>query len=209
VRNQKGFSPVIILLILLLLAVMAFAGWRVWGSKDDSDSAKPSTSESEPAPDKDEPVDDPELAYVRPPSEVYRVAQPEGWVKATCADTPDVLFLAPSTDRLGKCGSESGGTVFATKSPGNVGNPEAHYTGSAHYRGVTYTPITIDGMNGYKATYTTATVDGLGYPPIGSQGADYVLFDGTNSFVLVYTRLPGAPDLAATVQTMAETFDKF
>lgn len=204
-RNQGGFSPVTILLVLLLTATLAFTVLRVYDSKDTRSSTPPSSSDasSDPAP-----VDDPDLAYVRPPSEVYRVAQPEGWVKSTCSDSPDLLFLAPSTDKLGKCNSESGGTVLISKSAGDIREPATAFTGNPQYTSVSYEATTIDGMAGYKVAYAIAATGDPGYPPPGTKHIQYVLFDGTNSFIIIHTRLPADPDLSAIVQTMAETFDK-
>lgn len=207
-RNQKGFSPLFIVLILLILALLGFAGWRIWESKDDKGSGKPESSESTPSSGDSEEPAPPALNYVKPPSEVYRVALPDTWVKATCPDTPDLLFLAPTTDKLGRCNSESGGTVAISKASGDVSHPATYYTGDSHLSGVSHAAITIDGINGYKVAYTIAVEYELGYPPVGTQQTQWVLFDGTNSFIIVYTRLPGDPDLAATAQTLAETFDK-
>ncbi|HTE58232.1 MAG TPA: hypothetical protein VK694_05810 [Verrucomicrobiae bacterium] len=207
-RNQKGFSPIFIILILLLLALLGFAGWRIWESRDDKGGKIPSSSDSAPASaDPEEPAA-PALNYVKPPSEVYRVALPDTWVKATCPDTPDLLFLAPTTDKLGKCNSEFGGTVTISKASGDVSHPAAYYSGDSHLSGVSYATTTIDSINGYKVSYTVSTEYEIGTPAVGTQQTQWVLFDGTNSFIMVYTRLPGDPDLAAAAQTLAETFDK-
>jgi Tfp pilus assembly protein PilX len=208
-RNQQGFSPLIIIILLLILALLGFGGWRVWESKKDKDkSASSSSSEPSPISSAAEEPTASALNYVKPPSEVYQVALPEGWVKATCPGTPDLLFLAPSTDKLGKCDTESGGTVAIGKNSGNTGHPETFYTSDPQYGSVAYTSITLDGITGYKVSYTVAAESISGYPPVGTQQTQYVLFDGTNTFTIVYTRFAGDADLAATVQTMAETFDK-
>lgn len=206
-RNQKGFSIWIILLILLLLAILGFAGWRIWKA-DDSGSEPPATSESSPETDAAEEPAEPEPTYAMPPSGAYRVEQPDGWVKGTCADSSDLLFLAPSNDKLGTCNSENGGTVAISKNNGDVSQPESYYTSNAEYGSVSYGTFTADGITGYKVSYEIVAESILGYPPVGTEQTQYTLFDGTNSFVIVYTRLPGHADVSATVQALAESFDK-
>ena len=206
-RNQKGFAPWLIILILLILLLLGFVGWRVWDSRDDGGGSTPDSSESAGS---DEAGDEPEatVTTVMPPSEAYRVALPEGWVKAICPDTEHLLFLAQTTDKLGKCNTESGGTVAITKTGSDAGHPESYYTADPYYGGVSYAPVMIDSMAGYKVAYTVASADGLGYPPVGTHQIQYVLFDGPSSYVLVYTRFAADPDLSAAFQTLAESFDK-
>ena len=204
--NQKGISPLIIILLILLLAVVGFAGWTVYNTNKKSEpTTKPaakteSTTESTP---KRTP-----LALVKPISEAYRVALPDGWVKGTCADSPDVLFLATTTAKLGKCESYSGGMVFIAKNAGNTGHTEEYYTSDDAFSDVTYTSITIDGISGYKVKYTYATENELGYPAVGTKATDYILFDGTNTFSIGYLQFVGEPDLGTTVQALAESFNK-
>ncbi|MEK7600136.1 MAG: hypothetical protein AAB462_03835 [Patescibacteria group bacterium] len=204
-HNQQGFSPLIIILILLLLAIIGFAGWRIWSKDTPSSRADTKTASSS---DKDGAGEAAEPAYAMPVSEAYRVALPATWVSATCADNSDILFLAPTTDKLGKCASESGGTVAVSKNSGDTSHNEEYYTSDDHYASVNYSPVTIDGITGSKVTYTIATENIIGYPPVGTQQIIYSLFDGTNTFSLSYTRFAGEPDLAAAVQTLAESFDK-
>lgn len=203
--NQQGFSPLFIILILLILAVLGFVGWRVWSERTPADSGASSTPAA--STDKDGSSETPAPTYVMPVSEAFRVALPATWVSRTCADNADILFLAPTEDKLGTCSSESGGTLAISKNAGDTRRDEASYTSDSSYSSVSYSPITIDGITGTKVSYTIATESIIGYPPVGTQHVVYSLYDGTNTFSLVYTRLPGDADHAATVQTIAESFD--
>lgn len=200
-QNQQGFSHLIILLLILLLLVIGFVGWRVWDSKKGSDTSGSSSVEKT-----DEPAE--EVTVVMPPSEGYQVALPDTWVSSTCADSPDLLFLAPTEDKLGKCNTESGGTVAISRNDGNIGYGADYYEADPYYGDVVYSAITIDGIEGYKVSYSVATETELGFPPIGTQVVQYVLFDGTDTYMMTYTRMSGDPDLTAEVQTLAESFDK-
>lgn len=205
-HDQKGISPLIIIFLLLLLAVVGFAGWTVYSTNKDTEPSKTSSSTSDTTkkttPKRVEPT------YATTVSVIYRVVQPDSWVKGTCADNPDILFLAPSTDKLGKCQTEYFGTVAITKNIGNIGHNEEYYTSDDAYAEVTYSAITIDGITGYKVSYRVATENELGVPAVGTKIVQYVLFDGTNTFSISYSRASGDPDLTTEVQKLAESFDK-
>lgn len=203
ILNQKGFSPLILILLILLLLALGFAAWRVLGS----DSDKPSDSSESTSTTKETP-DEPAVTYAKPISEAYQVVQPDAWVKGTCPDNPDLLFLAPSSDKLGKCQTESFGTVSVTKNAGDSTNNEEYYTGDDYYGSVSYSAVTIDGITGYKVGYTIAGESELGYPPIGTKQVLYVLYDGTNTYTIAYGQMAGDADHAATAQAIAESFDK-
>lgn len=199
-RNQQGFTPFHFLVLIALLLLLAFVGWRVWEARSDKEVEAPVASQTTKS------ADDTPLNYIQPPSEDYRAALPEGWVSGTCPDSPDILFMAPSNDMLGKCNSEFGGTVIISRSDGNTGYGEDYYTSDASYGGVTYEAVTIDGIEGYKVAYTVAGEVMVG-PAAGSQIVQYVLFDGTNTWSVTYTQLAGDPDNKAHAQSIAESFD--
>lgn len=200
-NNQQGIAHLYLILALILALVIGLVGWRVWAMRSDkaTDTSTAKTAEEE------EPA--PAVTYVQPPSEDYRIALPDTWVSGSCPDTPNLLFLAPTADKLGKCNSESGGTVSIGRNDGNTGYGEDYYTSDDYYGDVVYTAVTIDGIEGYKVAYTVATETELGYPPIGTQVVQYVLFDGTNTYQVTYTRFSGDPDLSAQAQAIAESFD--
>lgn len=202
-NNQNGFSPIYLLLVILILLALGFIGWKVWERSKDAPASSSSTSESV---DKD--ATTPEITYASPESELYRVSVPEAWVSGTCPDNVDILFLAPSTEKLGRCQSDSGGTVAIAKNTGNTGHTEEYYTSDDQFSSVSYSPVTIDGITGYKVSYTVATENELGYPPVGTKVVLYSLYDGTNTFSQVYTQLPDDPNLASVFQSIAESFDK-
>lgn len=206
-KNQKGFSPLILILLLLLLLIVGFAAWKVYDTNKKNDSGDPSSSSKTTSAKKSIPKTA-EPTYVKPISEIYRVALADGWVKGTCADNPDILFLAQSTDKLGKCQSEYFGTVAISKNSGNTGHNEEYYTADDAYASVTYVAITIDGVPGYRVSYTVATENELGTPAVGTKIVQYVLYDGTSTFTISYSRASGDPDLTAEVQIIADSFDK-
>ncbi|MEO5628109.1 MAG: hypothetical protein ABIQ89_04465 [Candidatus Saccharimonadales bacterium] len=200
-NNQRGFSPLIILLVIVILGVLGFAGWTVW-KKSKATPATTSSAKTEVTKDK---TAKPEPTYTMPTSAAFRVVAPDGWVNSTCADNPDTLFLATTSDKLGKCQSDFGGTVVISKVSGNATQPESYYSSDASLGSVVYSDVTIDGVSGHKVSYTVTGAAEVG-PAVGTQQTTYILYDGTSSYIITYTRLSGEADLSAEVQALAESF---
>lgn len=208
--NNDGFAQwLLILLILLVLAAIGLAGWNVWNNNKDSseDTASSETTATSTTKETDEPEDTHE--HARPISEIYEVTLPDTWVKKTCDDSPDLLFLAPATDLLGTCQSESAGMVAISRNDGDIRHNEEYYMADDYYGAASYTAAVVDGLSGYKVSYTVATETELGYPPVGTESVHYFLYDSTadKTYSLTYTQLPSNPDHKTTFTTIAESFD--
>ncbi len=46
-KNGKGFSPIGLLLILVVMGLIGFLGWYVWQAKDETNSAKTNSSRTQ------------------------------------------------------------------------------------------------------------------------------------------------------------------
>lgn len=202
-QNQRGIvHPWLIVVIVVVLAGIGFAGWRVWEAREADKRAE--TPAAVQAGDQETT----DATYVRPASKNYQVIPPNGWASATCDDVPNTLFLAPTENMLGKCdGSGYGGTVFIFGQEGNTGLGADSYL-DPFYGNATHTNVTIDGIKGYKVAYTTATLRDTTSPPIGTKIVQYVLFDGTDTWTITYTQLSGDPDNSAAAEAVAQSFER-
>ncbi len=205
--NQQGISPLIIVVSVLLLGLLGFAGWTVYNKNKKTDtkttSSTAKTSDTPATPKKTV-----ELTTVKPVSKIYQVDIPVSWVSGTCTDNPDLLFLAPTKDTLGKCQSEYFGTVSVTKSAGSTGHNKEYYTTNNEYTDVSFEPLAIDDFASYKVSYTQATANELGVPAVGTIITQYVIYDGSDTFTLSYSRTNADADLSVAFQDLAESFTK-
>lgn len=200
-NNQQGNAHLFVIIAVVVVIIIGLVGWRVWDARKTEKPTKSAASSTAA----EEPAAEVTVNYVMPTDKSYRIGLPEGWATGVCGDNG--LFMAPTADELGKCQSESLGTVFVTPTDGNTGYGADYYAADPMYGGVTYTPVTIDGIKGYKVVYTVATEQMVG-PSIGTKITQYVLFDGTQTYTITYQQNTGQPDLSALIQTSAETFER-
>jgi len=205
--NQRGFSHLLlIILLLLVIAGIVFAGLNVWNSrkttKEDPITGSSSVTKETPEPPAPAPT------RVAPTSEAFEVTLPDGWVDGRCEDSADIVFLAPTADLLGKCQTESFGMVSVSRAEGDQRRTEESFMADDYYGSTTYEAVTIDDLPGYKVTYTVATETELGYPPVGTYEAMYHLYDADSNktYILGYRQFEGDPDHKATFATIAESF---
>ncbi len=207
-KSKKKKIIILVLLGVLLLSGATFAGYKY--SKSNSDEA-PVAKEESSTPEEETPAPaEPTLKKARPVSGAFEVEVPVGWVSSTCADNPDILFLAPTTELLGKCASEYFGTVAVTTNKGNIGHNEEYYTSDDSYASVKYSSVTVDSIPGYKVSYTVATEGELGYPPVGTFEYIYNLYDSTSNqtFRPAYRQLPSDSNYQSQFVQIAESFNK-
>lgn len=208
--NERGVSRVLILLIILFLLLLAGGAWWVWQSNEpqplpaDTSEATPSestdqTTESDPTGEHDHSV------AARPVSEAYSVRIPDGWVSANCEDNEDILFVAPNDEQLGKCASEFGGAVTISKQAGDAREPESVYTSRTDISDVNYAGTTVAGMEATRVAYTQAEEPMVG-PPVGTDFVIVIAFDGTNSYILSYSRYPDWEDNLEHFDAIVNTF---
>lgn len=207
--DQRGFSALIVLLLLLFLLLIAFAGWRIWQNKDEKQpTSGTNTSATQEAEDED---GAPGGERVKPPSESYSVVLPEAWKTGTCPDSPHLIFLAPTTELLGKCSSESFGTVSVSRHDGDTRKLESYYTREASWGSISYdNSIMIDGLPGNRVGYTQVAESLVGYPPVGTKEILYDLYDASShhTYTIGYRQLPTEPNNEAAFTTIAESFDR-
>ena len=208
-RSKKSLKVVaLVLAVLLLVSGAVFAGYK-YAKKDSkgSDSSKKestSTTKERPAPA------EVELEKARPGSGEFEVDVPEGWVSSNCPDSPNILFLAPTTALLGKCDSEYFGTVAISANEGDISHTEEYYSADDMYSSVSFSAVTVDGIVGYKVMYNVATEGELGYPPVGTFEYIYNLYDSASgkTYRPSYRQLPSDSDYRTNFVEIAESFNK-
>lgn len=203
-KQKRSKKPLWVLLVILLVAAAAAGAWY-WQQRKIDDLEKQLSVASSSQQTKEAPTDPVEVHLVGPVEASFSVELPDAWVFGTCADT-EIVFLAPSADKLGKCNTESFGTVSISKVPGDVREPETAFADAAVYGSVNYEVVTLDGAPGVKVSYTVLDSGELGYPPVNTKMIRYTVFKDGNSYVIGYQQQPGDTDYAAVFEDIANSF---
>jgi len=201
--NDRGISQLILLLILFILGITVFVGWRVWSSSSE-DPVSGTTNSTNGSPQKDEDSEDPggTLERISTFSDSYSVNLPVGWYYSTCEGT-DILFLAPSEDLLGKCDSGYFGAISISRNAGDrraEGDPSSDSTVTE----VSVTEVTIDRQPATKVSYT---VGGDGdIIAIGTKFIRYQIFYEGNTYTIGTSNTPGETSFAEELDGIVRTF---
>lgn len=200
-NNEQGVAPLLIILLIFLLAVVGFAGWRVWSaSKSDSKASSSESSSTEKIETSDEPV--PELERVSSATDSFSVALPSGWVQRTCEDA-DILFLAPSEDKLGKCSSGYFGAISISRNEGDV-RADSDPASDPSATEVSVSTATIDGKEATKTSYTVSGEEAM--IPSGTRIIRYQLFHEGYTYTLGASQDPGGTSYATELDAIVRTF---
>jgi len=206
-KHPKLKIVLLILASLLLLSTAAYAGYK-YAKSDEKKSDK--TSELKSSSERKDEGTDVTAEMVGPDSGDYEVELPTDWVTGSCADNPDIFFLAPTTELLGKCQTEYFGTVAISKIEGDQRRTEEYYVADDYYGSPAFSAVTIDSLPGYRVSYSVATEGELGYPPINTFEYVFDLYDATDdvTYKIAYRQLPDDDDYQAHFVAIAESFNK-
>ena len=200
------------LMILLILLLIGAAGGGAWYAQQkkinklekDKKAAeeKADKAGSAKSGEKREVV---RVQVARPASRSFSVEIPLDWLSGTCGE--DLLFIANTEQRLGKCDTEYFGMMSFSWAAGDTREPTATYSSNPDYADFTSAAVTINGVSGDKLTYRFVGESLVGYPATGSSFITYRLFDGTNTFIATYDRNAGETDYRTDFEAIVETLD--
>lgn len=193
-NNHDGFTLVELLLTIIAIGVIGFAGFYVWDkSKDGSDvksSGKTTLSESTKA-DLDPTRD--WKSYTSTEGK-FSLKYPASW---HTADNPEncytnLLLLGPTAETVGTCGSDNSGQVSISSYTVETGSSELD---PQYYSDIKTTKVTVDGITGQRQT-GTYTYDGEGVGSIkGSKVVEYRFKGRDINYHAYYQQQPGYPDV--------------
>ena len=211
-KNQKGFALIEALLILIILLLIAFAGWWVWQSKAKISKTQEDTANSQSEPAKSDkkaaqkPAVDPTAdwkAYSNADGQ-YSLKHPTSWVRASSPElcTPTLFLVAGNAASVGKCASEGFGQMSVDSSAGNILS-EAEFT-ATNYTDLQTEAVTVAGVAGKKQTGTyKQTGEDIGPgPQTGDKFVKYTFYTNGRTYSAVYAIKAAYPDVLSDFNTM-------
>ena len=216
-QNQRGFSAIELILILLALAIMGGAGFLIYkhGHKKPAATPAATTTTTKAAPvaaPAPAPTPDPTAAWTAYSSAPgsFSLRYPTTWVTAANATlcTDGLLLLGPTTTTVGHCASDSSGEILISSM---AGDHQADYQLDENTKDVVKTAVTVSGVAGSKITATTVVPAGdVGIGPVaGTKMVNYVFFTGGKTYVLQYAQAPTYPDVLSDFTLLVTNTFKF
>ena len=214
-RNEKGFSVIELILILLFIAAIAFGGWYIYKTKHkDSSSKTSSSSKSESSSSSSGKKSDPTAgwtAYSNAPG-VFSFKYPPTWVQATHPElcNEGLVLLGATAQTVGICATESFGQVAISSVDGDRRSESV--LDPTLYTGITSTSVTVSGVSGTKMTGTAQNqaanlmVGGL---PDGTTVVQYIFYTNNKTYALVYNQQPTYPDVLSNFELLVTNTFKF
>jgi hypothetical protein len=205
-KDQKGFTLVESLLVVITLALVVGVGFYVMNANKDkkNDTATTSNKTSE----KTKPVADPtaDWASYTSPLGKFSVKYPKSWATATnpdlCANTTEtgIFMLGADTKSVGKCASEGFGQMTITW------RTDRQFCGDLNSDTTTQDSKQTVTVGGQSATKIEATAKapgmGLGADPEGTKSVQYCVVANNTTYIANYAQLSSYPDALSDFNTM-------
>jgi prepilin-type N-terminal cleavage/methylation domain-containing protein len=213
-NKQKGFTVVEVLMVLVIVLLVGFAGWYVWNQRDKSDDKSTSTSTNKSADDAHEmtPEQSPTYGWKTYTNKegMYTFKHPSDWVFADHLDwcAEGLALFASKKSAVGTCASENGGQMSMYGADGDL---RGQYKLGEGYVGVTEKKVTADGVEGVKISgIASGQAEGLGAYEDGTNVIYYVFYTNVMTYVAGYVHEASFPDDAITFEMLVTdtlTFD--
>lgn len=212
-NKQKGFGALGIILTIVVVLAIGFAGWYVWKNNSDKTDEPTETSqqpnyESE---DQNTEVVDPFEGWTEITNEAgaYTFKYPAEWVKGDVPTEfcPTVTLLAANMEALGKCPSSQAGQVMVAS-----GNCEFSEADAEYFKNVRQSSVTVDGVSGTMTTGTVEGMDGIvfeGSLPDDTKIVCYQFSANGRDYQIQYTQRPTFQDISADLHKMVTQTFKF
>jgi hypothetical protein len=212
-KNQKGFTLVEGLLVVIALALVVGVGFYVMNAnKDKKDDTVTSTSQTVK---KTKPAVDPTLDWTSYSSPLgkFSLKYPKSWATATnpdlCTNTTEtgIFMLGADSSSVGKCASEGFGQMTITW------RTDRQICGDLNSDTTTQDSkqtVTVGGQSATKIETTAkAPGMGLGADPEGTKSVQYCVVANDATYIANYTQLSSYPDALNDFNTMVTKTLKF
>lgn len=215
-RNQKGFSIVEIIIVIVAIGILGGAGWYVMKTREAKTDKSASTSESTETADSESTETTDEAAAestewtglvsdkgitVTVPADLY------GWKQQTCDESGTTTFLLPPEKPNVKCNSDDTGFIGISivaiddsqtpKDCSNAATKRTEYSTYDWFVSYACDLVTVDGKQGVK---TTVVENELSMSGAGSVYNYSFRLTGTHAVTIGFVD-PNATSKPANVET--------
>jgi hypothetical protein len=223
-RNQKEFSLVEALLILVVAGIIGGAGCGMYGDRkdagkrtDNAGSASVSGAEQTGG-QKGRPAEPDETAGWEPYISAegkFSLRHPKNWVRPANPEdcTPGLFMAGANAESAGACASDSFGQIYVSSTEGDHISDHKLATNAYPYQNVTSQQAPADNIKGTRETGTAKgqmseqfAMPGL---PDGTKVVVYSFYAHGRTYVAQYTQRSGDPDVLRDFDLMVTKTLKF
>lgn len=217
-KSQRGFGLLEGLLIIVIIGLIAGAGWYVWDSKKNADKSLTNASISDSVTADLQPGDKQSIenltkdwkAYSSQEGQ-YSFKHPASWVYAPNADVcaEGLVLLGANASAVGTCASENGGQMLVSSQNGDLRSQ--YELKSSNYPDLKAENVTVDGVAGKKQSGTfkaDPNAEGSG-PADGDKVVAYIFYANGRTYQANYWIKTSFPDVLKDFETMVTKTLKF
>lgn len=209
--NQKGFSPIQILLVLIVLGLIGGTGYYVWQSRNKTNATLEQTAKSQGEAQKTDTkkaAADTTADWVTYTSTggVFTLKHPKAWAAAKSPElcSENLVLFGANASSVGTCASENGGQISVSSAEGTLDDEYALST--TQYTGIKSTVLAVDGIQGSRSegvAQDQMTGEGPGGLADGTKVVQYIFVANNNrTYLARYVQAAGYPDALADFDTM-------
>lgn len=209
-KDNKGFTVIESLLILVIVGMLGGLGWYVWNAHNKSidsltnaDSANSSVVKysKKPAAVKDPTAD--WTAYSSKNGQ-FSLKYPKSWVQPTNKEACNSdlfdrsLYLGPDSDSVLKCATEYFGQIWI----GSVdGDKKSSYDLGTGYENIVKKDVTVNGVTGQRISGVAVAPSGdLPFAPLkGTIEVHYIFYTKGITYSASYTQAPAGNNPSSDV----------
>lgn len=212
-NNQKGFSAVEVVLVLVIVALMGAVGFLVYKNHNKTTTASGATSTTKPAATTPAPTDPTSgwKSYANTYGH-FTIKYPSTWVSSVCAD--NIFLLAQSSDALRNCNTQADSqSQMSVQWWTNTNNPytapDKLCTGNGTI--TSSGSATVSGISAIKieSTYSTNNTGMEGLPGMaeGTKSIQYCLADKQASYRITYMQRHTSSTTTPDEQSVVDDFN--
>jgi len=197
-KNQKGFSALEGLLILVIVSLIGFVGWYVFHTKASVNNTYKSAVQTSGAvlPKSSANTTFDWVSYSSE-ADKYSFKYPKTWVKKDCGGP--AIYLAADQKHLAACNSGYVGQMIVGVDDGDTRTDNNPDSGNVS---CTTEKVTVDQVDGRKFVCTVSK----DFPNDtgATESTDYLFYSSANdkTYDLTYLTIPGAPDAQNDFNTL-------
>jgi hypothetical protein len=201
-KKQAGFSLVLLLIALVIVGGIGYAGWYIEHRNDAPQTATDLPMHIDPTANW--------KSYTNTEGK-YQLKYPAGWVTAHPDDCNSTLILlGPTNSTVGTCSQGAGEIVFYTVNEDETGGSQV----SKNASNIETSPVTLNGVRGKRVSSTISVVEAAqigigGNMPVGTKVISYVFYAGGKTYIGTYLGKPAYPDRQSDFELMVHNTWKF